>query len=405
MARLVVAISLFTVVAELLGCGGIRPMNNLRAGLQSIRSDDLLKHIKILASDEFEGRAPGSKGEKLTINYLIDQFRKLGLEPGNPNGSYLQKIPLMGLKAEPQASFSRGSKIKKLSFPDQYVAISRRLVPQVEILNADMVFVGYGVVAPEYEWDDYKNVDVEGKTIIILVNDPPIPDPKDPSQLDPAMFKGKAMTYYGRWTYKYEIAREMGASAAVLIHETGPAGYPYEVVSASWGQEIFDIRRPSGTDDGVAVESWISLRTARELFQMCGLDFEELKKAAISKDFRPILLDVKANFTIRNRFRQFDSYNVIARLLGSDPKHRDEHLIFTAHWDHLGKDEDLEGDQIFNGALDNASGVAALLEITEAFTHLNTPPQALNPLSRPHRRGAGFTWGQVLHGKPIVSPS
>jgi Zn-dependent M28 family amino/carboxypeptidase len=347
----------------------------IKPALDSFTSGALLEHIRVLASDEFEGRAPGSKGEELTVNYLTDQFRKIGLKPGNPDGTYVQKVPLVGFTGQPSARFIVAGKGLELKFPDDYVASSPRFVPEVSVKNSDVVFVGYGVVAPEYDWDDYKGVDVKGKTIVMLVNDPPVADPQDPSRLDEKMFRGKAMTYYGRWTYKYEIASKKGAAAAVIIHETVPAGYPYEVVKSSWSGENFDIQKADKNMGLVAVQSWINLDTAKKLFGISGLDFDELKKTAIRKDFKPVPLRVKASFRIKNTLREVDSRNVLAKLDGSDPKLKDEFVIYTAHWDHLGKDEKLQGDQVFNGAIDNASGVASLLEIAKAYTQLKTPPK------------------------------
>ena len=198
-----------------------------KEALDAMTAPDLLKHIKVLASDEFEGRAPGSKGEELTVKYLSEQFKALGLKPGNPNGTYTQEVPLAGIATKPTAAFMIGDKKMELKFPDEYVASSARLQSEIKAEDTDVVFVGYGIVAPEYGWDDYKGVDVRGKTILMLINDPAIPDPAEPTKLDPKMFKGNAMTYYGRWTYKYEIAAEKGAAAAVIIHETEPAAYPY----------------------------------------------------------------------------------------------------------------------------------------------------------------------------------
>lgn len=347
----------------------------LKPALDTITANDIMQHTKVMAADEFEGRGPGTKGEELTVKYLTEQYQRIGLKPGNPDGTYLQKVPLVGFTGTPTASFTAGGKQIDLRFPQDYVAVSRRFVPESKVENSDMVFVGYGVVAPEYGWDDYKGLDVKGKTIVMLINDPQVPSANDPATLDDKMFKGKAMTYYGRWTYKYEIASEKGAAAAVIIHETGPAGYPYEVVSGSWSRENFDIQTPDKNMGRVAVESWITSDRAKELFTASGQDFDALKKAALSKDFKPVPLDAKANITVKNTIREIDSNNVIGKLEGSDPTLKNEYVIYTAHWDHLGRDPNLTGDQIFNGALDNASGTAALLEIAEAFTKLATPPK------------------------------
>src|SRR5215470_10039553 len=338
----------------------------IKPALDSVTSDKLLRHIKTLASDEFEGRAPGTKGEELTVNYLTEQFKRLGLKPGNPDGSYTQKVPLVGYTPQPSASFTVGAKQMRLASED-YLARSPRFTPETRVENSDVVFVGCGVVAPEYGWDDFKGVDVKGKTILMLVNDPAIPDPNDPSKLDEKMFKGRAMTYYGRWTYKYEIASDKGAAAAIIVHETGPAGYPFEVVSGSWSGENFDVEHPNNNMARVPVESWITLDKAKELFSAAGLDFDALHKAATKPDFKPVALKgAKANFDVKQEIRKVQSKNVIAKLEGTN--HKDEYVIYTAHWDHLGKDTTLKGDQIFNGALDNASGSASLLELAQAFT-------------------------------------
>lgn len=348
---------------------------NTKLALDSITSDDLMRHIKTLASDEYEGRAPGTRGEELTINYLTEQFKRIGLKPGNPDGTYTQKVPLVGFTAQPVASFQANGKTIALNFPNDYVGVSRRFVPEVGVENSDVVFVGYGVVAPEYGWDDYKGLDVKGKTVVMLINDPAVADPNDKTKLDERMFKGKAMTYYGRWTYKYEIASEKGAAACIIVHETAPAGYPYEVVSGSWGRENFDIARTDKNMNRVAVESWITTDKAKELFAASNQDFETLKRQATTKNFKPVALNAKANFKIKNSLREINSNNVIAKLEGSDPKLKNEYVIYTAHWDHLGRDPKLSGDQIYNGALDNASGTAALLEIAESFTKMNPRPK------------------------------
>src|SRR5262252_2803282 len=372
---------LFACVTFSLACAANTAKNNvaaeasaeIKSALDSVTSDKLLQHIKTLASDEFEGRAPGTKGEELTVNYLTEQFKRLGIKPGNPDGSYTQKVPLVGYTPQPSASFTIGGKQMPLASED-YLARSPRFTPETRVENSDVVFVGYGVVAPEYGWDDFKGVDVKGKTIVMLINDPAIPDPNNPNQLDEKFFKGKAMTYYGRWTYKYEIATEKGAAAAIIVHETGPAGYPFAAL-ASWRGENFGIQTPDNNMSRVAVESWITVDKAKQLFTASGQDFEALKKAALRKDFNPVPLKAKANFTIKTALRDVASTNVIARLEGSDAKLKDEYVIYTAHWDHMGRDPKLKGDQIFNGAHDNASGTAGLLELADAYSKLKPAPK------------------------------
>jgi Zn-dependent M28 family amino/carboxypeptidase len=342
----------------------------------TITADSLLRHTKVLSADEFEGRAPGGKGEELTVNYLIEQFKKLGLEPGNPDGTCVQKVPLVGITASDVNIFYRvGEARTPLAFPGESVVWTKRFVPEIRVEQSEMVFVGYGVVAPEYGWDDFKGTDVRGKTIVMLVNDPAIPDPNDPGKLDENMFKGRAMTYYGRWTYKYEIAAEKGAAAAIIVHETGPAGYPYLVVLGSNSRENFDLQSADRNRGRVAVEGWITIEKAKQLFGAAGHDFDKLKRSSLSKDFRPVPLGAKASFSFRNSLREITSQNVVARLDGSDPKLKNEFVIYTAHWDHLGRNPGLEGDQIYNGARDNATGTAALLELAKAFTRLPNPPK------------------------------
>jgi Zn-dependent M28 family amino/carboxypeptidase len=272
-------------------------------------------------------------------------------------------------------SFITGDKNIDLKYPDDFVASSARLQPEIKIDKSDVIFVGYGIVAPEYGWDDYKDINVRGKTLLMLIGDPAIPDAKDPSKLDDKMFKGKTMTYYGRWTYKYEIAAQKGAAAAVIIHETGPAAYPWQVVRSSWARENFELDNSNKNRDAVSARSWITLDVAKKLLADCGQDFDALKKSAITKDFRPVALSAKANIEIKQQIRAFKSHNVTGKLEGDDPKLRGEYVIYTAHWDHLGRHPELQGDQIFNGAIDNASGVASVIELAGAFTKLNPPPK------------------------------
>ena len=334
---------------------------------------DFRAHIETLASDEFEGRAPGTPGEEKTVAYLTEQFRAMGLRPGNPDGSWTQDVTLVGVRNRATGSLEVGGRTIPLRNPDNFVAVSYRDAPSVEVRNSDLVFVGYGVDAPEYGWDDYAGMDMTGKTLVMLVNDPPVRMEGD-TALDPGMFNGRAMTYYGRWTYKYEVGGEKGADAVIVVHETGPAGYPWEVVTGSWGPEQFGIAGTEGPTP-VKVEAWITEDAARRLMTAAGQDFDALKERARTPGFEPVPLNGTASFDVTMERRQVSSKNVVARLPGSDDEVSDELVVYTAHWDHLGRDPSLQGDQIFNGALDNATGTAGLLELAEAFTALPQAPR------------------------------
>ena len=333
-----------------------------------ISAANILAHTKILSSDEFEGRAPGSAGEEKTVAYLVTELKKLGLQPGNPDGSYIQNVPLVGVSSTPTLSFTLDGRTLTMENINDFVGPSSRLVPQVGAKDTDVVFVGYGVVAPEFGWDDYKGVDVRGKTVVMLINDPPVTTAD--GALDPKFFGGKAMTYYGRWTYKYEIAAAKGAAACLIVHETAPAAYPFAVITGSRARENFEISATDLNAGNVAMEGWLTLDAARKLFTASGKDYDRAKAAAVRPDFQPIALGAKATFDVTNLLRPVASKNVIALLPGADPKLRSEYVIYTAHWDHLGRDDRLPGDKIFNGALDNASGVAQVLELARAFTEL-----------------------------------
>ncbi|MEW5983201.1 MAG: M28 family metallopeptidase [Acidobacteriota bacterium] len=333
-------------------------------------------HVKILASDEFEGRFPGTKGEDLTITYIADQFKAVGLKPGSPDGTYFQDVPLVGITADPSTAltFATGVATRTLRFKDDVVAWTKRVQDEVRLDASDVVFVGYGVHAPEYGWDDYKGTDVSGKTLVMLVNDPPVPDPATPGQLDPKTFGGRAMTYYGRWTYKYEVGAEKKAAAVFIVHETEPAAYPFSVVQGKTGEQ-FDLVAPDKNMSRVAVEGWITHGQAIELFKMAGLDYEKAKAAAATREFRPIPMGVTASMTIRNTIRTIDSRNVVGTLEGSDPALKHEYVIYTSHWDHFGIGDPVDGDTIYNGALDNASGIGGLIELGRAFAALEEPPK------------------------------
>jgi Zn-dependent M28 family amino/carboxypeptidase len=346
------------------------------AELPQVDADQVLAHIKVLSSDEYEGRLPGTKGEDLTVAYLTDQFKQIGLAPGNTDGTYVQDVPLVGITAAPAPlQLRKGGRQLTLKFRDDFVASTRRVTETVGLDNSELVFVGYGVVAPEYNWDDYKGLDVKGKTLVMLVNDPPVPDPSNPSELDPKMFGGRAMTYYGRWTYKFDIAAEKGAAGAIIIHETGPAGYDFNVVQSSWTGEQQGLVTPDKNMSRAAVEAWVSLDKAKQMLAMAGQDFDALKAQAATREFKPVPLGITASITLHNTLRTMTSRNVMAKLEGGDPALKDEYVIYTAHWDHLGVGDPVNGDRVYNGAIDNASGVSGMLEIARAFTKLPEPPK------------------------------
>lgn len=343
--------------------------------LPDVDIDAVLAHTKVLSSDQYEGRGPGTKGEELTVGYLLDQLKKIGTKPGNTDGTSIQKVPLVGITPTPAPLVVRKEATElELKWKDDVVAWTKHVADTAAVDNSELVFVGYGVVAPEYNWDDYKGLDVKGKTLVMLVNDPPVVDPSNAAELDPKIFGGRAMTYYGRWTYKYEIGAEKGAAGVLLIHETGPAGYPFDVVQTKVGEQ-FDLVTRDKNMGRVAIEGWITLDQGKNVLKLGGQDFEVLKQQAATRDFKPVPLGVTASMTIRNKLRTVDSKNVIAKIEGADPKLRDEYIVYTAHWDHLGVGAPVNGDTIYNGAKDNAVGTGGLLEIARAYTKLPAPPK------------------------------
>jgi Zn-dependent M28 family amino/carboxypeptidase len=343
-------------------------LNGMAIDFPKLDSNALLQHIKTLSSDQFEGRAPGTRGEGLSVAYIEGQFRAIGLRPGNIDGTYIQKVPMVGSTPDPSMSLvlRKGEKNLRLKYLQDFVAWTRQAMPEAKLENSELVFVGYGVQAPEFKWDDYKGVDVRGKVLVMLVGDPPVPDPANATKLDPTVFGGKAMTYYGRWTYKYDIAGEKGAAGVLLVHETATAGYPWSVVQGFEG-ERFELIAPDKNLSKPKMESWIPVERARELFAMAGQNYEALKKLAVTRAFRPVPLQVSASLQFHNTLRTINSRNVMAKLEGKNPRLKDEYILYTAHWDHLGIGEPVHGDKIYHGAKDNASGVAVLIEIAKAF--------------------------------------
>ncbi len=323
-------------------------------------------HLKTLSSDAFEGRKPFSPGEEKTVNYLKEQFEKIGLEPGN-GGSYFQDVPMVQITGSPDETMkiSGGSSPVSLSANKEYVAYTDRPVESVSLDNSEMVFAGYGVVAPEYGWNDYEGLDVKGKTVIVLVNDPGF------GSGDSTLFKGEQMTYYGRWTYKYEEAARQGAAGCLIIHETVPAGYPWLVVSNSWSGGRLTLDGDPG--NLCAVQGWITRDAAIKLFETSGEDLKNFREMARNKDFQPISLGLNTSIGIINTIERNVSKNVIAQIQGTEKP--DEAIIYSAHWDHLGIGTPIDGDSIYNGALDNASGTAVLLGLAQAFANKEIMPR------------------------------
>ena len=342
----------------------------------SIDGQAVLQHTKVLSSNEYEGRAPGTHGEDLTIAYIADQYKKANVAPGNPDGTYLQKVPMVGITAVPAPlTFRKGAKVQTLAFKDDIVAWTKRMSETVTLDKSDVVFVGYGVQAPEFNWDDIKGVDLKGKTVIVLINDPPVPDPADPAALDPKTFGGKAMTYYGRWTYKYEMGQKLGAAAVLIVHETEPAAYPFSVVQSKVTEQ-FDLVAPDQNMSRAAVEGWITLEQAKKLFAMAGKDFDALKKQAATREFKPVpFAGVTASMTLHSKIRTIDSHNVVGKIEGSDPVLKNEYVIYTSHWDHFGIGPEVNGDKIYHGARDNATGIGGTIELGRVFAAANPRPK------------------------------
>lgn len=336
--------------------------------LAVIDTATLMRHIRVLANDSLLGRQPGSVGEDKTVAYIESQFKAMGLAPGNTDGTYVQKVPLVGITVSnaPSMTFAKGATTKSLKWRDDFVAWTKHVAPSAALNKSELVFVGYGTEAPEFNWDDYKGVDVAGKTIVMLVNDPPL--------ADTSQFGGKRMTYYGRWTYKYEQAMKHKAAGALIIHETEGAGYPFAVVQGR-ASEQFDLVTPDKNMSRAEVEGWITLDQAKALFTMAGQNFDTLKARAATREFKPVPLGVTASLNIQNKLRTVDSRNMVAKVEGSDPVLKDEYVVYSAHWDHFGVGEKVNGDSIYNGAYDNASGVASLLNIAAAFQAMKTKPK------------------------------
>ncbi len=368
MIKKIIILGFVTILVISLAACSKKKIQGLESALNFISVESFTKNTQILSSDKFEGRGPASKGEELTINFMKDEFQKLGLKPGNGD-SFFQDVPMVEINSIPEGSLVIKGKTKthKFTFGDEFTSVTLRVVEEVFLDNTDLVFVGYGIVAPEYDWNDYEGVDVQGKTVVMLVNDPGF------ATEDPELFTGRAMTYYGRWTYKYEEAARQGAAGAFIIHETEPAAYGWGVVKKGWTGPQFILPSEDKNMSRCAVEGWLTLDVSKRILEDAGYNFEELKAGATKRGFKAIPLDSKTSLVLKNDIKESMSRNVIAVVPGSD--RADEYIFYMAHWDHFGRDSNLEGDQIYNGALDNATGTAGLIELARAFISLDPPPK------------------------------
>lgn len=336
-----------------------------------ISAETLQRVTRTLSSDDFQGRAPGTVGEERTIAFMSQEFRRAGLQPGN-HGSWFQDVPLVEITAtgNPQLHVTGGTGNFDLNYRTDYIGASYRALPHISVENSDVVFVGYGINAPERGWNDYAGLDVRGKTVIILVNDP---DWQTPGLSGP--FNGRAMTYYGRWTYKFEEAARQGAAAAFIVHDTAPASYGWNVVDNSWSGSQLYMQSANNGADQTAVNGWLTNAAAHRLFAAAGQDLDGLTRAAQQNGFHAVPLGLHASLSFDNQIRRTASHNVIGILPGRT--HPDEYVIYTAHWDHLGICRTEGADRICNGAVDNASGSAALVALAEAHVRAGPPDRTI----------------------------
>jgi Zn-dependent M28 family amino/carboxypeptidase len=335
-----------------------------------LSKDDFAELVKTLSSDEFEGRAPGSPGGEMTVEYIKAQYERLGLEPGGDDGTYFQTVPMVETTADESTVLRMdvAGKASELKFGTDMVIGTRTGQPEVKVAGSDLVFVGYGVDAPELGWNDYAGLDVKGKTVVMLINDPGF------HAKDASLFEGERMTYYGRWTYKFEEAARKGAAAALIIHDTAGAAYGWDVVKNSWSGPQFDLRASDDPEPRLPAQGWLTGEAAKQLFADAGQDLDALYAAAGKRGFKPVPLDARVSFDLTSTTSEKSSRNVIGILRGSEAP--DEAIVYMAHWDHLGTHEG-EGDQIYNGAIDNATGVAGIIEIAEKFKADGQPKRSV----------------------------
>ena len=352
------------------------------------------RYFAEVASDELQGRAPATVGEERTVAYIEQQFQRLGLKPFGKD-SYRQAVPVVQIDPVAVSALTlQGDKLPaSFAYKTQMMAWSTRMQPQVEVKNSELVFVGYGIVAPEYGWNDYKNVDVKGKTVVMFVNDPGF------ATGDAKLFTGKAMTYYGRWTYKFEEAARQGAAMALIVHETDAAAYGWNVVSGT-SPIRFELADKNKNQHKAAVEGWLTTDSAEQLFAASGQSIQSLRKKALAKDFQAIALGGTASISIKNQLREIDSSNVIGYIPGKTKP--DEAVLYMAHWDHFGLDFSRKDDKIFNGAQDNAGGIAGLIALAEHYQKQPQPERSRGVYCGDGRRARHVRF-TVVCSKPAIS--
>lgn len=390
------AIVLICLLSVVFSCN---QKNNFEEAYNSINEEDLKRRISQLASDEFLGRKPFTEGETITINYLKEEFQKLGLQPGNGD-SYFQEVPMVELTASVKDSamiITGGAEDMKLNYWDDFLSLTRRVVDSVEVRESEMVFVGYGIVAPEYDWNDYEGLDVKGKTVVILINDPGF------GSEDKSFFKGNEMTYYGRWTYKYEEAAKQGAAAAIIVHETARASYPFEVVQGGWSGANLYLESKNGNMDRCAIEGWVSLESAHKIFVNADISDYNFYEEARKRDFVAIDLKQKMSLRLTNAIVKSKSNNVVAKYEGTERS--DETIIYSAHWDHFGIGQPVDGDSIYNGAVDNGTGVGAIIQVAQAFTKLNQKTKRSVVFIAVTAEEQGLLGSEHYSANPIYDPS
>ena len=374
-----------------------RPSKDNAAAAEKISEELLRANIRFLADDLLEGRGPGSRGDELAQLYIATQFQSRGFRPAMPDGKWTQAVPLVGVTTSPPDSVElrRGDESLVLKHHTDSMFVAGRAAETVSLDDAELVFVGYGIQAPEYQWDDFKGVDVKGKVLVIMNNDP---------ETDPELFAGRRRLYYGRWDYKYEMAAKQGAAGAIIIHTTASAGYPYQVIQTSWSGEQFELKESEGAR--MDVRGWVTDEAAQRLFKLAGKSLDDLRAAAQSRDFQPVSLGVRLTLELQSKVREQTTANVFGVLPGSDPELSRETVIFMAHHDHLGiaAQRDAQGDNIYNGAIDNASGTAALLAIARALAALPEPPRRSIMLAAVGAEEQGLLGSKYMAEHPPIAP-